>query len=262
MPEVYSAGRENEAEFVRYPFADDATLVTSSGLAFDADAIADAIFYIPGSSAGVRIDSVTRTPATVTLSFGDRVSAGLASATFDPAAAPQAIPVIAAGRGAGLLVVDPTRISGLQAWPVGVHAFPVGAAEFVASCVVPVVRTAGVASVIVGGVPLAGDVWFFGRDGVVLSADGSTIRIDLAGNPLWARAECADGFTPVSLLRTFTVSGPDGESNVIGPDQFRAVSVFVSDVYAAHTALRVASGGPSEIKIGVAGKPLVDRKTN
>lgn len=260
MPEIISIGRRNEGDRARFPFADRATLTTRTGLGLDPDAIVDAILYPPGAGAGVRIASVTRTASLATIAIGDRLSASLATVSFDPAAPPSHLRPDADGRPAGLLVVDPDRLAALQAWPLGVHAFAVGAAEFVATCCVPAPASLGVTAIRAAGRAFAGDVWLLGRDGVVLThvPEGNKIRIDAVGDPLWARRSCQDAgmFAPPSILKELHVQGPDGAQYALRPDENGRIWILVSDVYGDDSAVRVDADGPDGIEIGVAGKKL------
>lgn len=260
MAEIVSIGRRNEADYSQYPFADDATLVTATGLALDPDAIIDAIAYPPGATAGVRITSILRATGSVVLSIGDRLAANLATTAFDPAAPPSILRLFAGTRPAGILVVDPVRLAAFQAWPLGLHTFAVGAAEFVASAVVPTPASLGVTAIKVGDVAVSGDVWLLGKDGVTLSITNNAIRIDLTGDPLWARRGCQEAgvFTAPRLLKTITVIDPVGVQTTVVPDVHGMIHLLVSDVYAADTTLRIAADGTDGVKISVAGSTIAN----
>jgi len=252
----------NENDNTQYPFADGSSLLTSTGIAFDPGAIIDAIVYPLGAGRGLRLSRVERTTLQVKLVIGDAIQASLAYAIFDPGDPPSSVRLYnTAGGGttqAGLLVRAPDRIAALQSWPLGNHAFTVGASEFVARCTIPLPGVAcGVAGISAGGQVFTGDVWFLGERGVAVTAVDGGIRIDVTGDPLATRSTCGDGssFNAPRILKAIDVSDPSGPIARLTPDIYNNLLIAVNPVYAADTTLRINTRGQAVV-ISSVGKPL------
>jgi hypothetical protein len=118
---------------------------------------------------------------------------------------------------------------------------------------------------------MTGDVYLVGDNGVVLSCDAveipsdcdaepqtqHTIRVDIVGDPLWRRRECAPGFfeTP-QFLKTLTFQ-KGKRHHVCGPGNYGDVKMIVGNELAEDTILRIR---PTEqgLKLEVVGEQLED----
>lgn len=242
-----------------YPFGDASTLVSDDGsIALMPGMLVDAAIYPIGGVDRARIAAISVAPRLITVTLGDSGSAATASASFDPLAAPSTLDLLdPLGRPAGLLVADPTALAAAQTWPQGTYTFAVGVAEFAARCVFPV-PSAGVLSVAAAGSAATGDVWLVGDAGVVLSSpDGSTIRVDVVGDPLSGRRVCEDPglFTTPPLVTSLAVSDGTNPPVVLTPDDRGDVQIVVGSALAADTALRLVPTADG-FKIGVVGPAL------
>lgn len=249
MADLWGRQYREENQAPRYPFADQATLLTADGLAFGPDVLLDASLYPAGAGAVLALTSVVVSPdaRTVTLWVGDEANTQRASAAFDPIGPPASLPVTdPQGRPAGLLVADPLVLTALAGWPAGTHTFPAGSADFVASCVIPTPEAGLRALVTPDGTVFSGDVWLVGQDGVVLSYSGGNIRVDVVGDPLFTRRACAPGglFTTPNFLRSL---------NNVGPDLYGNFNLIPAPATWGQTALRITPEGTDTLRVSVAG---------
>lgn len=236
MPEriIFPEFRD-ELEFTRYPFADGATLISSTTQhELEEDTFLDASLYPIGGGSQLHISRIIVEPREVTIWFSSRVTPNLCFAQFDPIDAPYNVEVQDNfGRPAGVLVSDPIRLSRFSAWDSGTHVFPVQATELCASCVIPTPELGLRGLATIDGDVLAGDVWLVGANGVVVREDGDcTIRIDIVGDPLFVRQLCVpvDLFSTPNFLRT--INGCPG-------DEFGNFRIEVGTTLAPDTILRV-----------------------
>lgn len=248
MPETIYPQFRDQNEHSRYPFSDVATLQSTTGYDFGVDTLLDARIHLINGGVGVALRDVTVTLDKVTLTVGDGTTS--ASADYDPSSPPSRLGLLdVSGRPAGLLLTDSTALAGLGTWPVGVHNFRAGSAEFVASCVDPMYDPTVVGLSVTGGVA-SGDIWLIGDKGVVLSVgDDGAIRVDAVGDPYALRAACDSmtGFVTPALLRTI---------NGVGPDDFGAFHLVPADGVAGRTPLRIVQAGPGRLRVEVIGRLL------
>jgi hypothetical protein len=235
----------------RYPFADTATLLSRDKLAIDPAMLIDAVVYPIGAAARLYISTIEVSNRLVTIWIGDSTQPQLASGSFDPLA-PLATIVLTDpyGRPAGMFVTDPILLASAQAWPSGAHTFDIGSTEFAASCTIATPE-AGVRGLITAQGPLAaGDVWLVGEGGIMISLDeDGSIRVDVVGDPLFARRLC----TPVNLFAAprfvQTINGvppgPDGD-----------FQIAVATASAADTVLRIIPQPPDTLRIGLVGRSV------
>jgi len=216
---------------IRFPFADYVTLTNGT------DVISETIFldarlYPIGGIAGQWLSKITVSTEDVVLTVGD-TTGDLATATVDKDSIPEEIPLEDTyGRPAGVFIVDTVAFTEFAGWQNGVHRFDRGDTEFTATVVVPV-PDIGVRGFLVNDELFAGDVYFVGEQGVVLSDDGGEIRIDIIGDPYFIRELCREEglvFTPNPLLRTI---------NYIGPDEFGDYKILPGSNITTKNALRI-----------------------
>lgn len=210
-------GFREELEFTRYPFADSALLTSAeSGQQIEVDTFLDASLYPIGAAARLYISSITITVREITLTIGDEENAELATAIFDPLVAPDVLVFTDSfDRPAGVIISESLKLSRFSAWPVGVHTFELGETEFAASVVIPT-PAPGVRGILTeAGDLFTGDIWIVGDDGVVVREIDGNIRIDIVGDPLFARRLCSqlDLFTPPNFLKTINGCAPDANGN-------------------------------------------------
>lgn len=232
--------RDEQADS-RYPFADRATLVsTERKLEIGRDTFIDAALYPIGGSKQAYISAIIVATNLVTIQVGDPAVKVRAAATYNPLSPPEN-GVLALqdgyGRPAGMLLSTPLALSRFSGWPAEPHTFTVAATEFVATTVIPA-REPGVRALTLDGKDIfTGDMWLIGSRGVVVRADGpQTVRIDIVGEPLFARYICDpfNRFQPKNFLRTLTINGV-----TCGPDDFGNFVFTATGHGAPDTILRI-----------------------
>jgi len=241
-------------EPTKYPFEDDATLSNDEGATLFSDTFLDAAFYPVGGEANGFLAKVTITPTTATLWYGDDGDIQRAFGSFDLATPPDQLRLTDTfGRPAGLLVSESIRMAIFQSWAVGDHIFTQDQTGFVAAVCMPAPEI-GVRGIVVDdGTVMNGDVYIVGDEGVVLSCEESqlpgdcnepskvvyTIKVDIIGDPLWRRRECAPGFfsTP-NFLESVTFQ-KGARSLRCGPGELGNIRFVVGNTAATDTILRV-----------------------
>jgi hypothetical protein len=250
MPRILHPEFRDEQLYSRYPFADGASLTSRGGLALTPDTFLDASVYPIGGGARAYLSVLGVAPGLVTIWIGDPALARRASAAFDPLDPPDRLALTdAAGRPAGLLLADPVLLAATQAWPAGEHVFDPAATEFAASCTIPTPGTGLQGLATADGQVLAGDVWLIGEDGVVVREEDGAIRIDVVGDPLFARRLCqGEGtFATPNFVRTINGMPP-------APDG--SFQLTVASVGAADTVLRITPEPPDTLRIGLVGQTI------
>lgn len=214
----------DEQEFSRYPFADSATLLSSTNQTIPPETLLDASVHPIGGRERMYIQSVRVQSRLVTLTISDPRGQALCSGSFDPLDPPYQIPLSDAyGRAAGVLVSEPLRLSIFSSWPVGLHTFTLGATEFAASCTIPTPEIGVRGLLTEAGDLFTGDIWIVGDNGVVVRQEGDgIIRVDIVGDPLFVRRVCApeDLFNIPRFIKTVNGCPPDAAGNYnlnVGP---------------------------------------------
>jgi hypothetical protein len=243
---LWSEEWRDEKAGSRYPFADGCTLATRGGeIRLEPAMFVDAAVYPIGGGARLGLTAIEVVGAReVTLRVGMPGGLQLASCSFDPLLPPTTLALAdAAGRPAGMLLCDPTALSVAQAWPLGSFPFATGAAEFVASCCVPVPADHVQGFVLEDGTAVSGEVWLVGEEGVVLTADADgRIRVDVTGEPLHARLLCGGqgAFEPPPAIRHVRVTGGP-HSSLVAPDAYGNFDMQAGTSLRPDPVLRLAS---------------------
>ena len=250
MPEhVLFPEFRDELEFAKYPFGDNASLQSDTGEVIPPELFLDGSLYPQGAVGRVYISKIIVTPPLVTIIIGDEKTQELASATMSPVDTPDTLvfedPV---GRPAGVLVSSAARLAIFGAWPSGTHSFRVADSEFVASVVIPIPAMGVRGLVAETGEILVEDVWLVGNRGVVVRLDGDNIRVDIVGDPLFARRLC----DPVNL---FIPTQPIRTVNGCPPDSFGNYNLTVGSDLAEDTILRLYPEN-GMLKIAAVGKHI------
>ena len=240
----------DEQEGSRYPFVDDASLKSESGtVTIGNDLFLDAAIYPIGSTTRLHIRQITVSQRLVQLELSDNNRRLMATAEFDPLADNLFTVrlVDPYGRDAGVLVSEPARLRIFTSWPVGVHTFPIGSAEFVASCCIPTPEI-GVRGILTdAGEILTGDAIILGDNGIVVREEEGEIRVDAVGDPLFLRKECGANanFATPRFLRTI---------NGCGPDAFGNFTLTIGDNLADNTVLRIYPDGQGGLRLAAMGR--------
>lgn len=209
-------------ETLKYPFWDGATL-SNSDLFFPEDALLDAALYPAEHAGNLRISLIRVSQEAVTLLVGDEQTPELAWASLDLTGETTEFELRDVyERPAGVLVSDKRRLTFLQAWPVGEHAFTYDALGFSADVVFPAPSNIFRGFLLEDGTVVTGDVWLEGGRGVTLHltevdpefagyADWETsetpligLQVHASGEPYFKREACESGrndWTPPRPIR-------------------------------------------------------------
>jgi len=242
----------------RYPFADTATLSSTTGVDIPRDLFFDAALYVINATTPLYISSIS-VSAIVTITIGDDAEINAATAQYNPIDPPDngALDLIDSNnRPVGVLVCSKDRLSDIGGWAPVTHVFTKTATEFVSIVVVPA-QEPGVRALTATDTAafLTGDVWLVGRRGIMFrETTPNTIRVDIVGVPLFKREDCIDDeqkliaqFAPKQFLRTI---------NGCGPDKFGNFTIAASTKSAADTTLRVYAED-SVLKIAAVGTKVI-----
>jgi len=239
----------DEQQDSKYPFADNATLKSTSGkVAIGGDTFIDASLFPIRSVGKLYISAVVVSAQNVTVTIGDANSAFLITAsygTFDPPADGVLPFTDAYGRPAGMLLAN--NLASFTTWDIGTYTFTAKATEFVSSVVIPA-NEPGVRGITDAdtGRTLYGDIWLVGDQGVVLRKEGdNVIRVDIVGNPLFKRSLCnAPGSSAPAPRYLKTI-------NNVPPDEFGNFTITATGtdtvlrIYQENDAIVISSVGRS-----------------
>ena len=247
MTEIIFPEFRDEFDSLNYPFSDDATLITTDNLPLDPALFLDAAIYPVGLSAGGRLVSIQVSTTQIVFTIGDSVSSNLATTTINLSSYSPTMPLTDSfGRPAGVLLIDPTLLPEIIAWPIGTHTFAVGGAEFVSTTCTPspVSQVNGIT--VNGEGLLTGEVWLVGDRGVILRGYDNSVRVDIVGDPLFVRALCSpiQQFTTPLFIKTINHQTPDAYgnfnitvSNSVTPDT-------ILRIYPTNNGLKIEAAGP------------------
>jgi len=216
----------------RYPFGDEVTLRSSQGDVISDSAFVDAKLFPVGGGARQYISSIVKDVDLLTFSISDETAADLGSGSATLSSSPATIELSDQyGRSSGVLVPGPQGLSTFAGWSDGTYTFSLEATELVSSVVVPV-PDSGVRAIIAGDLLFSGDVWLYGKDGVVLTEEDGNVRIDVVGDPLYLRKACDEENSELTYRRFLqTING-------FGPDLYGGFLFFASDELVEDPAIK------------------------
>jgi hypothetical protein len=230
---LYPEFRDEQSDS-RYPFADSATLVstTNATAVIATDTFIDAAFFPIGGARLLYISSITVATQKITITVGDSGASQRIYTEYDPLGPPDNGLLTFSdtyGRPAGTLLSSPLNLARFAVWPLGTYDFTAAATSFVASVVIPANEPGVRAVQTETGEFMTGDIWLVGDQGVVLRCENiNTIRIDIIGVPLFKRFLCepqASNFPAKRYLKTINGCGPDEFGNFT----FTAANELVPD---------------------------------
>lgn len=232
----------------RYPFADGASLRSTSGFVLPDEILIDAALYPVSSSGPLFLAEIELEPGLASLWLGDATNKRLASALVDLQSPVEELPLLDTfGRTAGLLLVDTVQLRELKTWPTGSHLFTPDTAAFAPSTIMLPAVFGLHGFLLDDNTVVAGDVWLVGEDGVVVrEVEPGIIRIDIVGDPLFRRRLCSDGgtFSTPRFVRTI---------NDVGPDSLGRFHITEGENLTTDNALRVVTT-PDGLRIEVVGQ--------
>lgn len=180
-----------------YPFGDSATLENDQGDVLPPDLFLDAAVWFDGAGPWY-LSSVIVSTDLCEIVFSDSDSVVVGSVSFALGSPPESgvLELLdSSDRPVGMLVSEKLRLSYFQGWSAGTHEFFQEQTELAASVCQPARTGLGVASVVASGEIYSDEVWLVGGDGVVLEVEElethSEITVNLVGDPLFLRKECA-----------------------------------------------------------------------
>ncbi len=252
---IFPDFRDEQADS-RYPFADTATLRSSSiELSLPREGFIDAVIYTINGAVKAYLSQLVIDGSNVTIVVGTEDTIEMASATYNPLSVPDngylALYDVY-NRPAGALIATRECLAFLSGWPIGTHAFSLDATEFVSSLVIPAQET-GVRAIQSEDELnfLTGDVWLIGDAGVVIRQESEeVIRVDITGEPLFKRLLCegtAENYSPGPFLQTI---------NGCGPDEYGNFNITVVGENTPDSIMRIYPQD-GQLKIGLVGKKVV-----
>jgi hypothetical protein len=197
MTEIWGEQWRDQNATINYPFSDRATLTNVAGNFLPPGALIDAVLHPPGG-VSLYLTQATVTSESIVVFFGDEADKLRCSGAFPAGQESAEIRLTDPdGFAAGLLIVDPIQFSTLQSWGGGDHVFTRLETELVPSVCLPSPE-AGVRRISTDAAALAGEVWWLGDDGVVLTVETQTtdegtipvVRVNAVGDPLYRRRLC------------------------------------------------------------------------
>lgn len=242
----------------KYPFLDNAELLTDSGYTLPNDLFYDASVVLSQLTGPLRLSRIYREDAIARLEFSDDLNPVIASASVNIAEASNRVRVLnSQGLLAGVFMSQDSRLAWFQTLPQGIHTL-VESAVVVPSVVVTV-----------PAVSTPQDTYLVGSDGVQLTcepakdidADGklidvTLIRVHVVGDPLFVRARCdSDNFQSPRFVRTVIFrqgtmehacnGDADGNVTIIGTSSNSADAAI--RVRPTANGLQVGYAGPSNL---------------
>jgi len=205
----------NQAEQVNYPFATDATLVNSSGVAFDPDLFDDARLYPVGGDYALYLRRVEVAEEYVRFHLAVLEGVELAYGHLDLLNIPAngQVPVYDLfGRPAGVFVSSQSKLEGVAGrFPGGDTLFEQEETNFAPTVIVPMSDVGVRGFVTDDDEAVYGPVFLVGEQGIVLSVEDGAIRVDALGNPFAKHEDCQnqDPLPPYCPIKTINRIGPD-----------------------------------------------------
>lgn len=225
----------------KYPFADDATLVSSTGRVLPKNMLLDAQLYPIGGTANMYLRSIEVSRDDVTVRIGNDAG-DLCSGKFDRYSPPSEIALEDSyKRAAGLLVADPAILSQFQVWEQSKHLFTQESGAFAASVCVPTPEIGLRGLVLEDDTIVTGDVWLVGEHGVVVRYDeaAGAIRFDMVGDPLYLKKECEDQTDQTGGIELFAPKAYLKTINHLPPDAYGDFKITAGSHWAKDTILRI-----------------------
>ncbi len=210
----------------KYPFSDNATLVSREGYVLSPSFLADAALYPMGGGHQQFLSKIEVKNGLLTVTIADDTG-DLASGSCYQGKDSELLLLDVYGRPAGVLL----GMQGYEAGvfpdvPDGVYNFDQEATVFVPTCVLPQPQDVAEGFLLAAGTYYSGNVWMVGKDGVVLEVKptDNTIQVHLVGDPWFKRRQCAQD------TQTYTPPTPLKKIKLVMDDQADAFIYLVPDV--------------------------------
>ena len=240
-------------KYSNYPFSDTSTFKTLAGDLVLRYAISDASVHIIGGVAPFYIKSVVSLSGTsAEIRIADsRITGALGyvvTGLVDLASTSNIVRLIDTnGRDSGILLLDADGANSIVSLTnEGDITFRASAMEFVSNVCVPLPDVGLRGFVLPDNTIVSGSVVFAGENGVVLEEDNGAIKINVVGDPYYARNCLTDQSIPVApMCGLKTING-------IPPDANGDFKLTTGSFNASDTALRIlpVRGGIQIILLG------------
>lgn len=200
----------------RYPFSDNATLISRNGMLVDPEAFTGAsLFPQTPTDGNLFISEIVSDPPYFTIRIGTEEENRLLTAEFQPLNTTGTIRVYDSyGRSAGILVGSVDSLSLFQSWPAGTYPFDPTGCPFSLDTIIPMPEDGVRGLIDDSDLFLAGDVWLVGENGVVLREEDGFIRVDAVGDPLFVRKRCEATGNYVTPRFLSSINGIPGDNGV------------------------------------------------
>jgi len=230
----------------KYPFSDNATLLSQEGYALSPSFLADASLYPMGGGQLQYLSKITVQNGTLTVTLSDD-NGELASGSCLLGKDSELLLLDGYERPAGVLLGMRGYDVGLfQEIPDGVYTFDQDATTFVPTCVLPQPQEVAEGLLLGDNSYHSGTVWLVGKDGVVLEVQptDNTVQVHLVGDPWFKRRQCEQSgqvFTPKSPLKKIKLVLDDqADASVdLVPDSNGNVTFTTGNNQASNNVLRV-----------------------
>lgn len=219
----------------KYPFTDGSTGKSKEGVLVPASLFTDARIFPVGGDVRQSITRIERSATQMDIAIADghgETGVGIVQAGQD---SNTIIIYDKYGRNCGMLLGQQIALSLFASLAIGTYTFPLGALEFVATCVAPQPQEGVRGILLESGELFTGDVWLVGEDGVVVRKDGDYIRLDIIGDPRFRQRACSQ----LSSSSSSTPQIPIQTINGISPNAYGGFYIFAGTGLAADNAVRV-----------------------
>lgn len=249
MPAIIRQSWRDQCEKIKYPFADTATLLNSTGDVIPDALFLDGILHPIGGDSSLFISKIEILATTVVFWFSCEIT-DICSATFSKSSVPSVLQVLDAyDRPAGKLVADASLLTSVASWPLGDHLFADTATGISPSAILPMPEVGVRGLVLESGEIFSGPVTLVGEDGVYFRTEDRivsgeivpVVMVDASGDPLFLRKSCeeeaaigAAALDDGPFLKTINGEAPDDDGNFI---------IFPGNELVEDTVVRITPSG-------------------
>lgn len=196
MPHVIFPEYRDEFKDTKYPFTDDATLISiDKKLTIPQDIFVDTSIYISGAEPPAYISAINLKDSQGTITVTDTTRQHSATGIIDYLA--DSVKLYEDGVLAGILVTNKHSLSYFSNVPKAEYRFTEKATAFVPRCFTYISKVFGVTSIGIQGEDevLRGDVWLCGKGGIIIRPDSlyrGIIEFNVVGDPLAKQTLCSE----------------------------------------------------------------------
>ena len=217
MAEIFLEWRDHNGN-INYPFSDLATMRNSGNVALSRGVFVDGSLYPIGGDETLYLSRIEVTDSEMRVYLSTVAAGELAVGVFTVGGAQDNIVFQDQyGRPAGILVSSNDRLRLLPSfYGKGNFVFAPGDSMFAPSVVVPMPQAGLRGLLLDDGNIVAGDIYLVGADGVVLSLENGSIRVDIVGDPYAVYKACQAELIGIPFfcgIKTLNGVAPDDYGN-------------------------------------------------